>query len=93
MSKFTRVGVALAAFICLEIASPLFAQPLVRVGVELQVNTYTTSDQRSPDVALDGDGDFVVVWTSAGQDGSQGGAFGRRFGSAGGALGSEFLSR
>jgi hypothetical protein len=31
---------------------------------ELQVNTFTTGTQRSPDVAALADGDFVVVWES-----------------------------
>ena len=37
---------------------------------EFQVNTYTTDDQRYPAVALDADGDFVVVWAGSSQDGS-----------------------
>ncbi|MCG8455583.1 MAG: hypothetical protein MI919_04825, partial [Holophagales bacterium] len=40
------------------------------VGAEIQVNTYTTSFQDSPSVAVDADGDFVVVWTSNGSDGT-----------------------
>ena len=31
-------------------------------GHEFQVNTYTTSNQVHPSVAVDADGDFVVVW-------------------------------
>ena len=33
-----------------------------RPGGEFRVNTYTTSDQRLPAVAMDADGDFVVAW-------------------------------
>ena len=54
-------------------------------GIEFQVNTFTPDDQYSPDVALDDDGDFVVVWRSQGQDGSDGGIFAQRFDSAGAA--------
>ena len=36
------------------------------VGAEFQVNTYTTGDQGSPDVAVDGSGEVLVVWQSAG---------------------------
>ena len=38
--------------------------------VELQVNSYTTGDQRAPQVAASPDGGFVVVWTSEGSFGS-----------------------
>lgn len=37
---------------------------------EFQVNTYTTYNQRDPDVAVDSAGNFVVVWTSYGGAGS-----------------------
>ena len=39
-------------------------------GGEFQVNTYTTSHQRVPSVAVDPDGDFVVVWESYGSYGT-----------------------
>ncbi len=61
------------------------------VGNEFQVNTYTTSNQTLPRVASDGDGDFVVVWSSFGQDGAFGGIVGQRFSAAGAKVGSEFL--
>lgn len=54
-----------------------------RLGTEFPVNTYITGDQRSPDVAVDADGDFVVVWSSQGQDGSGAGVVARLFGSDG----------
>ncbi len=60
------------------------------VGTELQVNTYTPGDQQYQAVANLG-GDFVVVWSSGGQDGAGQGVFGRRFASGGGALGTEFM--
>ena len=40
------------------------------VGGEFQVNSFTTSYQVAPDIALDGQGDFVVVWQSTGSYGS-----------------------
>jgi hypothetical protein len=49
-------------------------------GSEFQVNTYTTSDQYDPAVAMDAVGNFVVVWLSSTQDGSSDGIFGRRYG-------------
>jgi hypothetical protein len=57
---------------------------------ELQANTYTEGDQGSAAVGVDGDGDFVVTWTSGGQDGSGAGVFGRRFSAAGVAQATEF---
>lgn len=62
----------------------------IRVGNELQVNTHTTSAQQIPAVALDGEGNFVVSWTSYGQDGSGFGVFARRFDAAGVAQAAEF---
>jgi len=59
-------------------------------GGEFQINTYTTSFQTVPSVAVDGSGNFVVVWNSYGQDGSGFGIFGQRFTSAGAAAGGEF---
>ena len=63
------------------------------VGVEFQVNTYTTSHQRHPSIALDADGDFVVVWESfgsAGSDTSSRSVQGQRYDASGNALGGEF---
>jgi len=61
-----------------------------RVGTEFQVNTYTTNFQGNPDVSMDADGDFVVVWQSSGQDGSSIGVFGQRYDSTGNPFGTEF---
>lgn len=58
---------------------------------EFQVNTYTTSSQNSASVAMDTDGDFVIVWRSYGQDGAGNGIVARRFDQAGMAVGVEFL--
>jgi hypothetical protein len=60
------------------------------LGGEFQVNTYTTSAQFVHGVAADAGGNFVVVWTSLGQDGSGYGVFGQRYDAGGAALGSEF---
>lgn len=60
------------------------------VGSEFQANSYTTDHQARPRVAMDDDGDFVVVWTSLNQDGSAYGVFGQRFDGSGATLGSEF---
>ncbi|MFH2005047.1 MAG: hypothetical protein ABI333_00540 [bacterium] len=60
------------------------------LGGELQINTHTTGDQWHPKVAASGSADIVVVWESAGQDGSGWGVFGQRLDSYGAPLGSEF---
>ena len=62
-------------------------------GGEFQVNTYTTSRQQIPEVAMDADGDFVVVWVSQGSSGTDtdyGSIHGQRYNSAGAAQGGEF---
>ncbi|HEX2464373.1 MAG TPA: hypothetical protein VHR17_07075, partial [Thermoanaerobaculia bacterium] len=61
------------------VIGPVVAQSVVRQGAEFQVNTFTPSGQYVPALASDGDGDFVVTWTSYGQDGSTRGIFARRF--------------
>jgi len=59
-------------------------------AAEFQVNSYTTGTQGFPAVVLDASGRFVVVWRSDGQDGSNGGVFGRRFDASGLAQGADF---
>jgi len=62
----------------------------VAQGNEFKVNTYTTGNQRSSSVAMDATGDFVIVWQSYGQDGSNEGIFAQRYNAAGIAQGIEF---
>jgi hypothetical protein len=53
----------------------------VPLGPEFRVNTYTTSDQSSPDVTFgSGPGGFIVLWQSD-QDGSGAGIYANKFGS------------
>ncbi len=59
-------------------------------GPEFQINTFTAGDQVLPEVAAAGDGRFVVVWVSDGQDGDDLGLFGQRFDASGARTGSEF---
>ena len=60
------------------------------VGAEFRVNGYTTSSQGDAAVATDLSGNFVVVWTSFGQDGSATGVYGQRYANSGVPLGPEF---
>lgn len=59
-------------------------------GGEFRVNTYTTSIQDSPSVAMDHAGDFVITWRSYSQDGSSYGIYAKRFNASGVAQGTEF---
>jgi len=59
-------------------------------GAEFQVNTHTTYDQKNAAIAMDENGNFVVVWSSYLQDGSSNGVFGRLFDPNCGQLGEEF---
>jgi hypothetical protein len=63
----------------------------VPLGSEFRVNTFTTSAQRWPKVAMNALGDFVVTWTSNGQEGSSYGVYARRYNAAGTVLSGEFL--
>ena len=54
-------------------------------GSQFQVNTYTTGNQGQPAVAMDLAGAFVIVWTSASEDGSDTGVYGQEYASAGAA--------
>jgi hypothetical protein len=57
---------------------------------EFNVNSYITSSQYWPSIAADRAGNFVVVWSSFGQDGSDGGIFGQRLSASGAPIGGEF---
>jgi hypothetical protein len=59
-------------------------------GAEFRVNSYTTGAQEAPSVAMDSDGDFVVTWTSKGQDGNDYGIYAQRYNASGIAQDSEF---
>jgi hypothetical protein len=59
-------------------------------GAEFQVNKHTTYDQKNAAIAMDRGGNFVVVWSSYGQDGVSNGVFGRLFDPNCSPLGEEF---
>jgi hypothetical protein len=63
-----------------------------RQGAEFQVNTFTFFRQYAPNLVHDSQGNFVVVWASAGQDVYyyEGNVAGRRFRSNGAPIGDEF---
>ena len=63
------------------------------LGGEFQINTYTTNTQHEPEVAMDGQGNFVVTWSSVssgGTDTDGRSIHGQRFDSAGNPVGDQF---
>ena len=63
-------------------------------GTEFPINTEINSDQKNPDIAMNADGDFVVVWQSDGnatEDSSGFGVFGQLYSADGSKIGNEFL--
>src|SRR5688572_27205866 len=60
------------------------------LGSEFRVNTFTPKRQSDVAIAMDVDGNFVVVWQSFGQDGSNSGIFAQRYNFAGLPQGAEF---
>jgi hypothetical protein len=89
----TASSLTLALLAATFLSPPGLAQaaPGDALGPEFQVNTFTTDWQSIPAVAMDADGDFVVVWSDYyGQDGDQYGVFAQRFDAAGVPQGLEF---
>jgi hypothetical protein len=74
----------------LGVSARRFNSTGIALAAEFQVNSYTTGGQFRPSVAMHGNGDFVIVWHSSGQDGSDFGVFARRFNAAGVAQAAEF---
>ena len=61
-----------------------------KIGAEFRANTYIGSHQYEPQVAALTGGDFVVAWSSNGQDGSGYGVYAQKFNSSGSKLNAEF---
>ncbi|HZE89766.1 MAG TPA: hypothetical protein VE404_09465, partial [Verrucomicrobiae bacterium] len=72
----------------------VFAQRLdssgMKLGTEFRLSGFTANVQFQPSIAFRSAGEFVVVWTSDGQDGSGTTVMGRLFDSTGMSQGSEF---
>ncbi|MHC4533615.1 MAG: hypothetical protein ACYS6K_06665 [Planctomycetota bacterium] len=61
------------------------------LGEEIQINTTSSGNQKEPSVAMDMDGNFVVVWQGSGSvEEDKEDIFARRFDSNGQPLGGEF---
>lgn len=73
-----------------DVYAQRFNRDGVKQGTEFLVSQTTAGDQVDPVVAMDVLGNFLVSWSSAGQDGSGSGIYARRFNSQGVAFGNEF---
>lgn len=60
-------------------------------GIEFRVNTTTEDTQTNPAIAMNSNGDALIVWESNDQDGEGRGIYGQRYDSTGAAVGTEFL--
>src|SRR5262249_23029982 len=60
------------------------------LGDEELVNTTTVGDQKFASVASDADGNYLITWSSNGQDPSGWGVFARQYTAAGQTIGDEF---
>ena len=67
----------------------IFSATGSKVGAEFQVNTTTANGQYHPQVAVQADGSFAVIWVSEAQDGSGTGVYAQEFNSAGQKVGLE----
>jgi len=61
------------------------------LGTEFRINTTTADVQNQPAVGTDADGNYVVVWTSKGQDGNGKGVYARLYRADGTPLTGEFV--
>lgn len=71
-------------------AHSIRAKPFDRSGTPISetliVASYTTGSLEGIDIAMDGDGDFVITWDVSGVDGSGSGVHARRFAANGTSL-------
>jgi flagellin-like hook-associated protein FlgL len=72
-----------------DIYVQLYDSSGAKSGSEFQVNT-NSGTQNNPELVATADGGFLVTWVDDNADGDQGAIVGRRYDSAGTALGSEF---
>ena len=67
-----------------------YASDGTALGSEFRANTNTSDQQQAANVALTGDGRFIITWRSQGQDGSGAGIYAQIFNADGTTQGSEF---
>ncbi|NGX53051.1 MAG: hypothetical protein KR126chlam5_01358 [Candidatus Anoxychlamydiales bacterium] len=74
----------------LGVYGQIFDRNTNKIGSEFQVNTYTSSQQWYTAVASFSNGNFVVIWESWAQDGSEYGIYGQLLDETGTKIGNEF---
>ena len=74
----------------MDVLAQRFDAQGARVGPEFPVNHVTRDSQLDPAIAMDGAGNFVISWSSRGQDGDAMGVFAQRFNAQGARVGPEF---
>ncbi|MFO1019516.1 MAG: VCBS repeat-containing protein [Planctomycetales bacterium] len=62
----------------------------IPLGNNFYVNTYQSGSQETPAIAMDGVGNFVIAWSSVGQDLSDRGIYAQRYNASGVPQGGEF---
>lgn len=75
----------------IEVFSRRYSSLGVPLADEVQVNAVVDKDQVLPDVAMDANGNTIVVWQVEGQQGSGSDIYGRRISSAGVPVGDDFI--
>jgi subtilisin-like proprotein convertase family protein len=68
------------------VTGPILVQDLA----DTTIGTFVKGQQNQPSMASDAAGNYVIVWTTGGQDGSGNAIYGRRYNAAGVPLGVEF---
>lgn len=68
----------------------LFTDAGERIGEEFQVNTFTMGNQSDSQVASLGQDQFIVTWTSFGQEGTNAEVYAQRYSLSGEPIGTEF---
>ena len=86
IGHFKPQGMALMAVVFFI---PFSSWGFSRAGSEFRVNTSTSGDQFDPALAVDGAGNFIIVWTGKSASDSNG-IFAQRYTAAGTAIGSQF---
>ncbi|MBL4708666.1 MAG: SprB repeat-containing protein, partial [Flavobacteriales bacterium] len=74
----------------LFLSSSILSAQIVNIGGDTLVNTTTVNSQQNAKVAMDDDGNYLVVWESDGQDGDGFGVYGQWYDADGTLNGSEF---
>lgn len=84
-------GESLFVFLVMLCLPMMLSAQLTASGSEFVVNTTVSDAQKSPAIAMDSAGNYMVVWEANGVDGSGYGVYGQRYLAGGIASGSEFL--